>query len=149
MWVFDVNTLTWQWISGSDKIGATGVYGEQGTHDEANVPGARKGAVGWFDAAANEIWLFGGSTTSGSITLYYNDLWNFKVDDGQWAWISGSDTADQHGVYGTKGSPVSTNVPGARHYAAGWFDSTAKHLWLFGGTGYSSSLGPGACACLN
>jgi len=54
------------------------------------------------------------------------------LDADLWAWISGSDLANQPGVYGTKGIPAPTNVPGARSGAASWMDAQGR-LWLFGG----------------
>jgi hypothetical protein len=52
--------------------------------------------------------------------------------------MSGSNSLNQPGVYGTKGVPAAGNVPGARAYAASWTDASGN-LWLFGG--YSSYAG--------
>jgi hypothetical protein len=51
-----------------------------------------------------------------------------------WTWTGGSALTDQFGVYGTKGVPASTNMPGARDRAVCWKDSYGN-LWLFGGEG--------------
>lgn len=58
-------------------------------------------------------------------------------------WVSGSNAGKQHGVYGTKGSPASGNVPGARSNSVSWTDGHGN-LWFFGGYGYdvSGSNGP-------
>ena len=37
-----------------------GIYGEQGIPSSFNHPGARFGAVGWYDSVRQEYWLFGG-----------------------------------------------------------------------------------------
>ena len=47
------------------------------------------------------------------------------MSDNTWTWISGSNTGND---------PGSSNVPGARAYAIGWFDSTNQEFWVFGGT---------------
>ncbi len=54
-------------------------------------------------------------------------------------WISGSNTADAKGVYGTQGVAAPSNTPGARHGALTWTDA-AGNLWLFGGYGVGSPI---------
>ena len=60
LWRYRINDSTWTWISGSDSIDQPGVYGEKGNASSENVPGARYGAVGWYDSLRQEFWLFGG-----------------------------------------------------------------------------------------
>ncbi len=71
-------------------------------------------SISWTDSHGN-LWLFGGygygSTTSSG---YLNDLWRYDPATNQWTWMSGANTIDQVGVYGTKGVPAAANVPGAR-----------------------------------
>ena len=55
------------------------------------------------------------------------------MNDSTWTWISGSNTTNQPGVYGEKGIPNITNVPGALYQANGWWDEATKELWVFGG----------------
>jgi len=55
-----VNDSTWTWISGSDKVNEPGVYGTRRESSSRNVPGARNGAVGWYDSEKQQYWLFGG-----------------------------------------------------------------------------------------
>ena len=50
-------------------------------------------------------------------------------------WMSGSDTINQMGIYGTKGVADPTNIPGARQDSISWTDS-ASNFWLFGGFGH-------------
>jgi hypothetical protein len=54
--------------------------------------------------------------------------------------MSGGDTVNNSGQYGTKGTPAETNVPGARYYSISW-TTTDGDLWLFGGYGYDVSSG--------
>ena len=63
------------------------------------------------------------------------------AQSGEWVWMSGSDTAVYSGVYGTKGTAASTNVPGGRENATTWINSSGN-LWLFGGysQGYLNDL---------
>jgi N-acetylneuraminic acid mutarotase len=114
-----------------------GVYGTQGTQSAGNVPGARNVATSWTDAAGN-LWLFGGSGPSNETAAYFNDLWKFNPSAQTWTWVSGSDSINAFGVYGTQGTASAGNVPGARYFAASWADHSGN-FWLFGGTGYSST----------
>jgi len=54
-----------------------------------------------------------------------------------WSWQSGSDSAGQAGVYGTKGTASSSNIPGARSYHRVWQDASGN-IWTFGGHGFDS-----------
>jgi len=68
-----------------------------------------------------------------------NDLWRYRVNDSTWTWIAGSNTINQQGVYGEKGNASTTNIPGSRREAVGWYDSLRQEFWLFGGYGYSNN----------
>jgi len=60
----------------------------------------------------------------------------------KWNWISGGETSDASGVYGTQGVADPANLPGAREDAVTWVD-VDDNLWLFGGYGYDSTGYPG------
>jgi N-acetylneuraminic acid mutarotase len=126
----------WTWVSGANTIGATGVYGTQGTAAAGTVPGARAWAVSWTDSTAN-LWLFGGTPTPGNAIDTFNDLWRYSPGSGQWTWVGGSNALNASGVYGTLGIAAPGNVPGARSGSVSWIDS-AGVLWLFGGAGFDS-----------
>jgi N-acetylneuraminic acid mutarotase len=139
LWEFSPATKEWTWISGSDTISASGVYGTLGVASANNVPGARESAVSWTDTSGN-LWLFGGGVFS-SVTGNFdelNDLWEFSPATKEWTWVSGSNTGDASGVYGTLGVASTNNVPGARERAVSWTD-TSGNLWLYGGSGSDST----------
>jgi hypothetical protein len=121
----------WIWVSGSDTVNQSGVYGTKGTPSLSNVPGARYDSVSWIDESGR-MWLFGGANDNGDL---FNDLW--KYDGTFWTWMSGASVVDQNGVYGTKGVPASTNVPGSRWGSISWIDANGR-FWLFGGYGRDS-----------
>ena len=132
LWKFD--STNWTWISGSNIVSQHGIYSTPGS----NVPGARELPVSWIDNSGN-LWLFGGYGLDSTNTLgYLNDLWKFDVIALTWTWVSGSNTVNQTGNYGTKGVPAASNVPGARYGAVSWRDSNGN-LWFFGGAGYDST----------
>ena len=128
LWKF--NGTNWTWISGSNTVNQVGTYGTKGVAAASNVPGSKYAAVSWIDSNGN-LWLFGGSSLD-----CLNDLWKF--DGTNWTWISGSNTVNQVGIYGTKGVAAAGNVPGTREGAISWIDGSGN-LWLFGGSGYGTS----------
>jgi hypothetical protein len=139
---YDVNDLwkysagQWTWVGGSNQPNQAGSYGILGTASPSNIPTPRDGAVSWTDTAGN-FWLLGGEDNAGNT---YNDLWEYSA--GQWIWVSGSNACCQPGVYGTLGTPVLTNVPGARYRASSWIDSSGD-FWFFGGSDITSVFGGG------
>ena len=143
LWRYDIVSGEWTWMSGADTVNQSGIYGTRGVPDAANVPGARDGSVSWTDSTGN-LWLFGGlGFDSAGTGSSLNDLWRYDIASGDWTWMSGADTANQSGVYGTRGVPDAANVPGARTGSVAWTD-TSGQLWLFGGEGkarlYSSGI---------
>lgn len=134
LWTYDPPTNEWTWVSGSNTVDQVGTYGAKGTADTLNVPGARDRAASWLDSNG-KFWLFGGEgRDSANAWGELNDLWTYDPTTLEWTWVSGSNTVDQAGTYGTKGTADSLNVPGARDGAIAWLDSNGK-LWLFGGGG--------------
>jgi len=148
LWEFDMSTFTpldpttytnntgqWNWFGGASGFDQAGTY-TGGTL----VPGARVNAVSWKDSSGN-FWLFGGYGYDGATptpTLgFLNDLWEYSTTTHTWVFVSGSNLANQNGVYGTQGTAASTNAPGGRQEAVGWADANGN-LWLFGGEGEDS-----------
>jgi len=143
LWKFNTVTNEWTWMSGSNVVNQTGIYGTPGTGSTANAPGARRFAVSWTDTTG-KFWLFGGVRYNASFESEdFNDIWRFDAATTEWTWMSGSNIVNQVGVYGTQGSTTEPdNVPGARDVAVSW--STPTALWLFGGQGVETVLGTGS-----
>lgn len=137
LWRYDPGSNSWTWMKGTDDHYSKGVYGTRGVPDDANTPGARMAAVSWTDAEG-AMWLFGGSGydpfSRDAIFFEFSDLWRYNHATNRWTWMSGSDGYDEWGIYGSRGVPSHTNLPGARREAASWLDSAGR-LWLFGGYG--------------
>jgi hypothetical protein len=131
LWRYDIAANQWTWMSGSNISGQAGVYGVRGTASTSNTPGARRGngSVAATDSAGN-FWLFGGDATGSS--MRENDLWKYNPTTNEWTWVSGSNTSNQVGVYGTKLVANPANVPGARQ-----LQSTAvgkgDEIWIVNG----------------
>jgi N-acetylneuraminic acid mutarotase len=146
LWEFNSSTNEWAWMGGSSTIpacssghcGQSGVYGTLETPAAGNVPGGRYLATSWTDKSGH-LWLFGGYGKDASGKFgELNDLWEFNPSTKEWAWMGGSSTAWQFGVYGTLGTPAVGTVPGGRESASSWTDSSGN-LWLFGGFGLDAN----------
>ncbi len=128
----------WTWMGGSNTYNQAGVYGTMGTPAAGNIPGGRYGVASWTDSYGN-FWLFGGNGIDANGNMgYLNDLWEFNPSTNEWAWMSGSNTNNQPGMYGTLGTLSGGNIPGGRSGAASWTDN-AGNFWLFGGSGFDAA----------
>lgn len=138
LWRYDPDPLSptynqWTWISGSDTTGQVDNYGIKCVEASTNMPGARyENRVRWTDDCGN-LWMMGGFDQVGSAFLdTHNDLWKFNITTNKWTWVSGDNTLNPVGVYGTQGVPAPTNKPGGRGGALSWKGEDG--LWLFGGS---------------
>jgi len=158
LWKYNIATQTWTLVSGNAASNQNGTYGTEGTGAAGSLPGSRQTAVLWVDPSG-VVWLFGGfgldskgtSGTSGGggptqqIGSVLNDLWNYNPNTGFWTWVSGSNVANQNGVYGSQATSnltlneAATSVPGARWGSMGWVSPDNGNPFLFGGFGYGSN----------
>jgi Chitobiase/beta-hexosaminidase C-terminal domain/Galactose oxidase, central domain len=139
LWEFSPSAREWTWVGGSSNLDANGtvagVYGTLGSLTAGSFPGSRNNGAAWTSKDGS-LWLFGGygGSTPGQFGTL-NDLWRYVPSTKQWAWMGGSSTTLQPGVYGQLSNPAPGNVPGARDGAAAWVDKDGN-FWLFGGTGF-------------
>ncbi len=152
LWMYSTSTGKWTFVSG----GLTSMANQNGIYSGSAMPGGRQEAVGWADTNGN-LWLFGGEglDSVGTANGILNDLWIYNIAGNQWTFVSGSNMANQTGVYGTQpfvgptntigaagnvGLPTaaSTTLPGSRWGASAWIDAGGD-LWLFGGWGLDST----------
>jgi hypothetical protein len=122
----------WAWVTGDNTTNNPSVYGTKGVPAPLNVPGGRYGLSGEMGWTGSFFWIFGGTDGSGN---YFNDLWTCGVSTGEFAWISGTNTANNPGIYGTKGVSVFGNMPGARYAQSSWTDKSGN-FWIYGGYGH-------------
>jgi N-acetylneuraminic acid mutarotase len=80
--------------------------------------------------------LSGTTYTTGTVSANCPVTASFSA---AFTWVSGSDTTNAAGVYGTQGTAAAANVPGARDDGATWTDA-GGNLWMFGGfAGYAGT----------
>jgi N-acetylneuraminic acid mutarotase len=133
LWKYDILTNQWTWMKGNDlQAYIPGVYGVREVEDAANTPGPRLGSAGWADNNGY-LWLWGGlgmSESPGAGGLL-NDLWKYNTTTGNWTWIQGSKTINQHNS-GAKGIADDLNSPSGRQYPFNWIDQEGN-LWIYSG----------------
>lgn len=126
MWMYDPSTNNWAWMSGTDltnQPASSGNYCEAAT---GFYPASRfENRARWIDACG-KFWMYGGS--------HCNDLWYFDPVTLEWALVNGHPTNQffHAAVYGTIGTPSSTNQPGSRFGSVGWIGNDGV-LYHFGG----------------
>ncbi|MGA3136252.1 MAG: hypothetical protein ABSC88_09695 [Terracidiphilus sp.] len=74
----------------------------------------------------------GSGTADADITSVQVACTTVTPGHNEWTWVSGSDTVNQAGSYGTLGTAAPTNAPWSRTRGMRWTDKSGN-LWLFGG----------------
>eukprot|EP01119_Soliformovum_irregulare_P014107 TRINITY_DN3829_c0_g1_i1.p1 TRINITY_DN3829_c0_g1~~TRINITY_DN3829_c0_g1_i1.p1 ORF type:complete len:780 (-),score=197.66 TRINITY_DN3829_c0_g1_i1:108-2447(-) len=119
VWMFDVTTFEWTWLSGSQKSGGASVVGQQGVFGATFFPRGRIGSVTWRDPMGR-LFLFGGSSGNGNTI---NDVWCFDPSISQWAWMGG---------------PLNTNDVGnetwpSARYGTSFYQDNDGTVYIYGG----------------
>lgn len=130
----------WEFTGTSNYQGGCGNYWTLMT-PTGTTPSGRWGAITWTDPGTGNLWLFGGQDAS---FAFLNDLWEYNIAANTWT-QHGTGGPNQHGVYGTQGTPAVGNVPGGRWGASARRDPVTGLIWLFGGFGCDST----ASSCSN
>lgn len=129
MWRYNPATNNWAWIMGGT---GPGIYNTQCQPDSSNIPTGRFENRASVTDQNGDFWLFGGGEGS-SFQNTYNDLWKYCVSTGQWTWISGDNSSNPAGNWGTLGVSSPLNKPQGRGGTVAWSDQNG-HIYLFGGT---------------
>lgn len=143
LWMFNVTTSWWTWLTGSSSGFQVGTYGTLGVGTADNVPGARHGHSMLMDTDNQAMYMMFGfgrdATGSGPGGAgYMNDLWMFNVTTGWWTWLAGKSAVNPLGAY-ERGTGVVGNVPGGRFYHSMTMDTVHQIIYMSGGQGYGAS----------
>eukprot|EP01122_Echinamoeba_exundans_P014794 TRINITY_DN6778_c0_g1_i1.p1 TRINITY_DN6778_c0_g1~~TRINITY_DN6778_c0_g1_i1.p1 ORF type:complete len:1331 (+),score=177.31 TRINITY_DN6778_c0_g1_i1:128-4120(+) len=127
LWRFDLDTVSWSWLSGSDSSPQCSII--------SNQVCSRYGANGWM--TVTDIYIFGGNTFTGSSIVNTNDVWRFSKGTTSWTFVAGSVSGDvpinnPSGSFGVLGVANASNVPPSRAMSSSWYDATQSEFWIFG-----------------
>ncbi|HYV94298.1 MAG TPA: kelch repeat-containing protein [Chitinophagales bacterium] len=135
MWMYNPATNNWTWMSGTNVLSDPGHYGSLCSPSVDNIPAGRwENRARWKDACG-KFWMYGGLW---SLTLKYNDLWNFDPVTLEWTLANGDSLPNANPDFGTIGVSAPTNHPGARAGVVSWRNNNGD-LFLFGGFVISSN----------
>ncbi len=138
LWKYDPITNLWTWISGYNMVNQSSTYGNKGVPHSSNMPGSRVFNTNGLIDRNGDLWLFGGQGYIGGSIGYLNDLWRYQINSNTWTWMSGDNSLNNFGIYGTAGIFSPSNKPGSRGGAQGMFDAEGN-LLLFSGYGNAGS----------
>lgn len=144
LWMYNITTNQWTWISGTQSTSSMGSYGTLGQYASSNVPPGRYGHVMWADWLNNRILIFGGEISSTASTLWLNDTWSFDLTSSQWAWIKGSNSTFNFSTPGPGDVPgiqtiaASANTPGWK-VGSNYWRTTNNSMWLYSGLTWNTS----------
>lgn len=133
MWKYQPSTGLWTWMSGNVAADSLGNYGALCFSDTGFMPCRRFGSrASWTDDCGN-FWLYGGRTSRGPGPYDgFDDMWFFSPTSLKWTRVMGDTSGAVHPVYGSLGTPSSSNTPGGRVGAMAW-RSKSGQVYLFGG----------------
>lgn len=127
-------TIQYTWMSGPNTLNAASAFGTKGVPSTTNTPASIYGSMTWSDNAGN-LWLFGGSQSGAN---KFNALFRYNTATNEWTWMTGGNSYNNTGVYGTKGTAAAANTPGARVGSVTWKGADGN-LYLYGGYGYGTT----------
>lgn len=161
LWVYNLSSMEWTWLKGSDSIGANSFYGTKGVPDSRNQPFVRYGHSMIVDSKNQVFYVFGGmhiargkcaveskcQDDSSCVSGFFNDLWSFDMINNIWTWISGENpepTINPVGYYGDRGVKHPANIIGSRWQYGIAIDSDRQEIYIFGGEGVAKNSSQGS-----
>lgn len=111
VWKYNTANNRWTWISGSTMPDDPGQYTSECIPGNSALPPSRfENRTARTTGCTNVFWTFGGTLNS-SLSSDFNDLWSFNTQSEKWTWVSGSNTLNALGNYGSMGVPAAGNMP--------------------------------------
>jgi gliding motility-associated-like protein len=129
MWMYDIPTNRWTWISGTGYNSTSTVnYGTMGVEAPTNNPGPRSSYAAFKDGL-NNFYFYGGNE---EYALWRQDVWKYNPSNGMWTWVAGAQSTDTPGQCGSYCDADGSSFPGGSfELRAGVGDECG--FYLFGG----------------
>jgi gliding motility-associated-like protein len=130
MWMFNVGTNEWTWMSGQQNGPVAPNYGALQVPAATNTPGARSAYSNWKDKQGN-FWFFGG-VSENSQAPTFGDMWMYDPVTNIWTWMAGSSIPNLTSTF-TQQCVEGNGIPGAVYEnRCCWVDDCGR-FWNFGG----------------
>lgn len=144
--IFTFNNLhgqvgQWVWLHGDSTFNNVGNFGIKGVSSPSNIPPSLYEPCEWTDLNGN-FWMYGGNDSS-ITNKTKNDLWKYNPTLNEWTWMTGTNSVNAPGIYGTQGMSSPSNHPPAKGFGVATWVDLNSNLWMFGGyngVGYNNDL---------
>ena len=70
LWMFNITTQMWTWVTGNSTRNVAGVYGAKGVPSVTNYPGGRERHSMVFHPSLNCLFVFGGQGFAASLGMF-------------------------------------------------------------------------------
>lgn len=128
VWRYNPTTNKWAWMAGPQGLDNDGVYNEYCKINESYPPARTENTHIWGDGCGHIWWFGGGNAQTGGMS----DMWMYNTNLNDYILISGTDTFNDAGNYGTREIPASSNYPPGNRGGVSFTD-TLGNFWMFGG----------------
>ena len=137
LWRLNTTSYRWTWITGNASIVTDNTNAIQGVESADFVPPKTVASGLFYDEQTRSVYLYGGTTTTGTSFAMVNTLWSFSLNTRLWTYVAGYTDAypDQTATY-----PYSLNLeqdntitPGAAISFGYFFDVSSRSFFVFGG----------------
>lgn len=129
MWMYDIATNQWIWMSGQQTNAVPISYGTLGVPSATNTPGTRMTFTRWKDLQGN-FWIYGGSDYT--LTTYYADMWMYNPTTNLWTWMAGTTSTNTASTFTQQCVPGNGLPQAVWENRSCWTDDCGR-FWMFGG----------------
>jgi gliding motility-associated-like protein len=134
IWKFDIVINQWTWVGGTQAIDYIGDYDSMCAPSANRFPRSRMENRSIYPRCNTYVYNFGGSSNDASafISGFVHDLWFYDISNNQWTWLTGTNTFDHPGNWGSKGVTAASNMIPGKWGVSLWTD-TLNSLYIFAG----------------
>jgi tRNA A-37 threonylcarbamoyl transferase component Bud32 len=132
LWQYEPDRNIWTFLGGNRDGVQRLNYGTRGVTQNGTFPRSRYGGSMVVDSFGQKVYLFSGKRDFFQ-NSWMNDLWVLDTKSFLWTWISGLNSYNPTGRYGTMGVASPLNNPPPRSWSMFVFLNETREILLYGG----------------